>query len=386
MPKTGGKQPLNNKLKNKLQSARQTDSASAGAAEGDDDETDSSAIEELTGPEGDDADVFALSNGRQQFSAERRSAGSKSSNEDVIMDDDVAGAEQDSDDDDQYADVEDISDSEVSDAGDVKESRVRRAAEGDLIGEFEREEQRKEQRKDTDSMSNAINDMAIDDDEARDIAIAQQLSLQDIQDAESQINFNFEVNMNDDPFIGLNGDDSMYKAMWDEAEVAMWRRPGQYAGSPSQRPTAANGTQKRVRFEEVHDTASRASTPDSSDDEENNNNAFPDLFASQDDPIIQRHLALDLDEDNVLGPYDWNDNESCYDFDGEEESLAFQVDEEEDSDESDDDSDATDCKLIDHAVWARANLMEKPMATILRRRAKKNRRPSSTSAEPLQPS
>lgn len=322
-----GKRPYKSNVTNKIKSSHAPKAASTGDASSDDDESESSAIEEHPTSDGD-ADVYALSNGQQQAvaGAERRSAGPRSKNDDMMM----------SDDDERYADVEDIEDSEVSgDEGDIKESRVRRSIENDLIGEFERAE-RAGQRTEANDMAIAVSDMALDD-EARDIALAQQLSL---QDANPHIDFKFEVNMNDDPFVGLAEDDTIYKAMWDEAEMAMWRRPGAQ-GNGRERATATNGTQKRVRFEEVNDTFSRASSPESSDGE---NDAFPDLFASQDDPAIQRHLALDVDDDNGLLPYDWADTESCYDFDGEEENLAFQLDEEDDSDGSNNDSDLSDCK------------------------------------------
>lgn len=332
--KKGGKKAFKSNITNKVKASRNSNSATAGAAESDDEESDSSAIEERA-TAGEDADVFAPSKGRQQAigGAERRSAGLRSNSEDMVMSEGVMGAQDSTDDDDdgQYADVEDVSDSDMSDDdGDIDESRVLRSVESDLIGEFERSEQRRE----ANGVTTAIHGMALDDDEARDIALAQELSL---QDAPPQIDFDFDVNMDEDPFVGLAGDDSIYKAMWDEAEMAMWRRPG--PGSPRERN---NGTQKRVRFEEVHDTFSRASSPASSED---GNDAFPDLFASQDDPAIRQRLALDVDDDTGLLPYDWGDTESCYDFDGDEEHLAFRLDEEDDSEESDDDSDLSDCKL-----------------------------------------
>lgn len=338
--KKSGKKPFKSNITNKVKSTRAANNASADTAESDDDESDSSAIDEHDNSKEDEA-AFALSNGRQQSggNAGRRLAGPRK-NDDTIMNDNAqatAGAEHSTDDDDdQYADVEDISDSDVSDDdGDITEKDVRRAAESDLIGEFERSEQRKE----SIGMTNAIHDMALDD-EAHDIALAKELSL---QDSNPPIDFDFEVNMDDDPFVGLNGDDSTYKAMWDEAEMAMWRRPG--SSSPRERSNANNGTQKRVRFEEVVDTPSRVSSPDSSADEDAGD-AFPDLFASLDDPTIQQQLALDVEDDNGLLPYDWGDTESCYDFDGEEENLAFQLDEEDDSNESDDDTLTSDCKYM----------------------------------------
>lgn len=336
--KKGSKKPFKSNFTSQYKSSHAADSGAA-ANESDEEESDSSATEEHKNPD-EDGDVFALPNGRQQplVAAMRRSAGPRSKDEDMIMSDDVpatAGAVQDTDDDDdQYADVEDIEESEASDDdGDINECDVRRAAESDLIGEFERSEQRRE----ASGVTNAIQDMALEDDEANDIALAQELS---IQDANPHVDFDFEVNMNDDPFVGLPGDDTIYKAMWDEAEMAMWRRPG--STSPKQRTATNGGTQKRVRFEEVNDAASRASSPASS--EEDAGEAFPDLFASQDDPMIQRQLALDVEDDNGLLSNDWGDLESCYDFDGDEEDVAWKVDEEEDSEDSDDESDISDCE------------------------------------------
>lgn len=339
-PKNGGKRPLRSNITKSVRSARTSNSTAADAAESDDEETDSSAVGDLAGSD-EDADAFALSKGRQQTvgGAERRSAGPHKKMKDMIMKDDdaVAGAgalQSSDDDDDQYADVEDISDSDLSDdEGDLNESQVLRSVENDLIGEFERSEQRRE----ANGVTNAIHDMAIDD-EAHDIALAQHLSL---QDAGPNVDFSaFEVNMDDDPFVGLTQNDSIYNAMWSEAELAMWRRPG--PGSPIHSGNPSNGPQKRVRFEEVNDVFSRASSPGSSED---GNDAFPDLFASQDDPAIQRHLALDVDDDVGLQAYDWGETESCYDFDGDEEDLAFQLDEEDDSEASEDDSDISDGKF-----------------------------------------
>ena len=309
-PQKGGKQLSKKTTTNKVSPSSSVGTDSADAVEGEDDEADSSAIEDQPSSDEEEADASALSGARQNgVAARQRPAGLKTNNnEDTTMndgdDDDqtMAGAEEDAtdgDDEDDYADIEDISDSEASDDEAFDESVVLKSAENDLIGEFERAEHRRD-------AVGMLDGLALED-EARDIAFAQHLSL---QDREPQQDFDFGLNMDIDPFANQERPELFFNDMWDENEfkVAHNSEPG----SPQER--SGNATQKRVRFEEVQeDNESRASTPSDDDEIEN---TFPDLFASQDDPAIRHHLALDLNDDHTLMPYDFGDQESCYDFDG----------------------------------------------------------------------
>ena len=227
----------------------------------------------------------------------------------------VAGAEHHLDgSDDDYADVENVSDSEASEY-EADERSILKSAEHDLIDEFERTEDRRN----TNIMTNDMNDMALHEDEA----LARRLSL---QGTDSQVDgFNFEIDMNEDPFCGLARNDNLYDDMWKEAESAIWRMPDSIRSRETSDPSST--TQKRVRFEA---TPARSSSMSGSDDA---NEAFPDLFTAADDPTVKQRIALGLDVDFNVRPNDLNDNESFYDFEDEDERLAFELDEASDSDE-----------------------------------------------------
>jgi len=228
-----------------------------------------------------------------------------------------------------YADVENISDDEDS-VGDLHDGRLMRSAEQDLIQEFERTEHKHN----ANTMTEGMNEMLIQDD-----ALARRLSPNSASDSpafgDEPLRGVFGIDMNDDPFLGLSQNDGLYREMYDDAEEALglWRLPDSDRNQQKSQDTSSN--KKRVRFEDIERTVSRSSSLSSEDA----NDAFPDLFAGQDDPAVRQRFALDMDPDAAFH-YDFDDAASFYDFDGEEERLALELDEEE-SDDDDDDVDDT---------------------------------------------
>lgn len=132
-PKKSNMKPSKSKNASSIKSADSSSAASSGASEGEDAEGGSSDVEEQSSPEGD-VDALALSDAqlRPTCAANKVLAGLKQG--DVTMNDEVqatAGAERDmkmtpaaidEDEDDDYADVEDVSDSDVDE--DVAEDVV----------------------------------------------------------------------------------------------------------------------------------------------------------------------------------------------------------------------------------------------------------------------
>ncbi|WPH02815.1 Hypothetical protein R9X50_00568300 [Acrodontium crateriforme] len=230
----------------------------------------------------------------------------------------TSGAEQE-DSDDEYAGLDEISDDDDDDEKTEveKEADVLRNAELDLIQEFERKEHRRTTDSALDHMFNAGANGGAEDDS------------------------NSVVDLNEDPFAGLEAHDSLYQDLWNDAEydLGLWRLP------IDQDHPESMGNKKRVRFEEARSRSLSVSSNSSVDA----NETFPDLFMAQDDPALAQHFAIDMDPDATFTG-DYSDAESCYDFDGEEEIIAFEVDEdmsdsdEEDvsSEESDFDGDTTD--------------------------------------------
>lgn len=275
-------------------------------------------------------DVSALSGARDIGNATQLLTGLQSVDDDMFQETDgsqnlqaVAGAElelAESDYDNDYADVEDVSDSDESES-DANENSILRSAENDLINEFERNEGRLN----TNLMLNDMNDMALNDE-----ALAIELSL---QSADSQTaGRNFEIDMNDDPFFGLAQQEHLYQDMLREAESKVWRMPDTVRTREASDPSST--TQKRVRFEE---TEFKSPSLSGSDDA---NEAFPDLFADADDPLVKQQIALGAEADLGMLQHDFADADSFYDFEDEDEKLAFEVDEESDSD---DDRSSYDC-------------------------------------------
>ncbi|KAK0281819.1 hypothetical protein LTR35_002996 [Friedmanniomyces endolithicus] len=295
-------------------------------------EADSSA-DEASDEEDSEPDESALSDVRAQL----RLAGFAS--RDMFEDDTaqaVTGATMSDDDDGDYAGVEDLSDDE-EDIGESNDLSVLRAAEQDLRDEFERTEQRRN----ADSMTDGMDTMFLQ----RDEAFARRLGLQVGQSQPDGLGFS--VNLDDDPFVGLQFDDSLYQEMYDDAEKALGMGIGDEDQCNLQSREGSAGTKKRVRFQEPHETPSRQSSMSNSDDP---NDLYPDLFDAQDDPALRQRFGLDVDLDANFR-MDYSDAGSCYDFDGDEERMALAIDDEEsDSDdpagdfgaETEDEGDTTD--------------------------------------------
>lgn len=331
-----------------------TSNGSGGNAGGDvtdeSDEDDNSTSEEKSSGT-NEADAFALS-GAQSPNGEQRLAGLQRS--EAFMNNGreaISGAEDGSSPDGDYADVENITDDEEP-VGGLHNGSLLRAAEQDLIEEFERTEQRRS----ANVVTEGMNDMLIQDGEA----LARRLSMHS-NDSLSDFPTLSGVDMNDDPFLGLSQADGLYQEMWNDAEDALtlWRLPDSDRNRQGSQDSGI--TKKRVRFEEVEQTLSRSSSMSS---EEDANEAFPDLFAAQDDPAIRQRFGLDVDPDATF-QYDLDDAASFYDFDGDEEILALELDEEDsDGDDvssynSEDDGDTTDEETPEEQI-ARMRQMKKP--------------------------
>ncbi|KAK1061450.1 hypothetical protein LTR74_011077 [Friedmanniomyces endolithicus] len=314
-------------------------------------EADSSA-DEVSDEEDSEPDDTALSDVQAQPRLARFAS------RDMFEDDTtqtVAGAAMSDDDDGDYAGVEDLSDDE-EDIGESNDSSVLRAAEQDLRDEFERTEQRRN----ADSMTDGMDTMFLQ----RDEAFARRLGLQVGQSQPDGLGFC--VNLDDDPFVGLQFDDSLYQEMYDDAEKALGMGLGAEDERNPQSREGSAGTKKRVRFQEPHETPSRQSSMSNSDDP---NDMYPDLFDAQDDPALRQRFGLDVDLDTNFR-MDYSDAGSCYDFDGDEERMALAIDDEEsDSDdpaggfgaETEDEGDTTD-EESDEERDARLQAMQKRAA------------------------
>ncbi|KAK0288748.1 hypothetical protein LTR35_003147 [Friedmanniomyces endolithicus] len=316
-------------------------------------EADSSDAEEVSDEEESEPDETALSDDQ----AQPRLAGFAS--RDMFEDDTVqavAGAAMSDGDDDDYAGVEDVSDDEDDDIGESNDFSVLRAAEQDLRDEFERTEQRRN----ADSMTDGMDTMFLQGDEA----FARRLGLQ--VGPSQQDDLGFSVNLDDDPFVGLQFDDSLYQEMYDDAEKALGMGVGDEDERNPQSREGSAGTKKRVRFQEPHETPSHQSSMSNSDDP---NDMYPDLFDAQDDPALRQRFGLDVDLDANFR-MDYSDAGSCYDFDGDEERMALAIDDEDsDSDdpaggfgaETEDEGDTTD-EESDEERNARIKAMQKRAA------------------------
>ena len=286
-------------------------------AEGEDDSDDSNHTNDE-----DDADALALSGAQN---SEQRLAGLKSNGQSGQAKGGAATDSANCSDDDDYAGVEDISDDEDF----VQDSQVLKAAEADLIDEFERSEDRRK----TNVMTAEMDGMFLQDEDA----LARRLSLTGSENQQESFNpsdpFDLDVDMNANPFGGLDFGDSQYQEMYNDAETALgaWRNERHNSADSMER-------KKKVRFQEPHEMLSRSSSMSSASEDENENTNFPDLFDAQDDPALRNQFGLDTDLDAAFNDYD--DTGSCYDFD-EDERLALEIDEESDSD---DDTSTLDCK------------------------------------------
>ncbi|KAK5128350.1 hypothetical protein LTR85_003018 [Meristemomyces frigidus] len=342
------------KMLNTKKAAHQSSATTAKAAHGsesrsrgvdldsDADDDDSSAIEDTEDEGEGEPNGVALSDAERRISGdnEQRLAGLEAG--DMFMDDaaqGVAGAEMDDgeSEDDDYAGVEDVSDDEDS-VDEPHSKNALRAAEQDLIDEFERTEERR----DATSMTADMDTMFLQDNSHPRVRRLSLTSNGTLPDA-----FDLNINMDDDPFLGLASHDSLYQDMFNEAEdtlasedaLASWRQPERKDSEDSV------GTKKRVRFMEPHETRSRSSSLSS---EEDPSGGFPDLFDPQDDAMLRSRFGIDVDLDASF-QHDYSDTGSYYDFEGEEERLALQIDDEEsdtDADtsslDSDEEGDTTD--------------------------------------------
>ena len=326
------KKPMKSNITSKMRTGR-TEVVTPGDVEGEDDEGDSSATEEHDDT-AEDPDVSALPGAQRQPGGEtgKRLAGHDRKQPDMFSDigvtDDtqtVAGADEEEyegSDEDDYEDVEDVTDDEQS-ADEVEERNILRSAERDLIGEFERNEQRRN----ATVMTSDMTLMALDEEEA----LARRLSL---QGSDSQTDdFGYPINMDEDPFRGFQKDGDTYRSLWEEAETALWRMPETTRSRESSDPASAN--QKRVRFQEIEVDSSSGS------DSEDPNEIYPDLLDAAEVPNLEHIIALGLAFDAKVDQNGFNDAESFYDFEDEDERLALQVDEESDSDE---DLSSSDCR------------------------------------------
>ncbi|KAK5169715.1 uncharacterized protein LTR77_005693 [Saxophila tyrrhenica] len=343
-PHKMNKTPLKSNITNKIKPRHATDAdisddESGGEGGG------SSATEDAT-TTSEDPDDFALSSATQSQSlrgAGQRLAGLKSGHgelSDTDMDDAaqaVGGAEDDEagvSDDDDYAGVDNVSDSGEEDLG-LSGNQILRSAEQDLIQEFEKAEQRRS----ASTVTRDLDVLGLDDFDMD----ARSLGLLQSSPALSAMLFAPEmpsIDLNQDPFLGLSQDADEYQQMWGAAESLMWRMPETARSREGSDP--ASGTQKRVRFEKTP-----SSTPSISEDEDPNE-AFPDLFTPADDPIVSQQIAFGVNHDTLLSQGDCNDTDSFYDFDDEEDKLAFQIDEDSNSSDetstydSEDEGDTTD--------------------------------------------
>jgi hypothetical protein len=285
------------------------------------DEADSSGISsDEDENEDEDGDAMALSGSHTLagFEDEQCLAG--------LLDDDmfanetpqaVAGADTPDDDDTAYAGMDDLSDE--GETGEADDDSIWQEAERDLIEEFEETERRRP----SNSKIEFLGDMSFSMDETQ---IARELGLlRPDLDMGGELDFN--VNMNDDPFVGLAPDDSLYHAMYDDAERALGLDADAVSGRPRQDSEDSTETKKRVRFLEPEATTMSRSSSMSSSEEQDPNDLFPDLFDARDDPALRRHFGLDVDIDASFH-FDLDDAGSCYDFDGDEERLALALDDE----------------------------------------------------------
>lgn len=298
---------------------RRTEAVGPGDLQGEDDEGDSSATEE-DDDTAEDPDVSALPGAQRQSGGEtgKRRAGHHRNRPYMFENTQaVAGADEDEyqgSDENDYEDIDNISDDEESE-DEVDERNLLRSAEKDLIDEFER----KEQRLNATVMTHDMTFMDLNEEGD----LARRLSLQGSDDLTDD--FGFPINMEEDPFHGYQKDGDNYRSLWEEAETALWRMPEATGSRESSDPASAN--QKRVRFQEVELDSSSGS------DDEDPNEIYPDLLDAAEVPNLERMIALGVAFDARLEQNGFNDTESFYDFEDEDERVALQADEDSDSDE-----------------------------------------------------
>lgn len=264
----------------------------------------------------------------------------------------ASSLEEDGEDDDVYEGLDGISDSGNSQ---MDEQELEESAEKELARMYEKREARrvakalfKEDKEDEDEMpvqpSQEASETAMEDDE---------------QDEDVELDYT------EDPFGGLDANTAMEMFPYDKEEDPLglargldmnnfsftdqlddWRRDD---FDTERRESQQSATMpKRVRFEDDVFTTRSSSFSDGSDDEQDPNDAFPDLFMSQDDPLMQQRLAM-VEQEDAAADRDFNadnhsDAGSYWDFD-DEERMALQMDQESGSDDSSSSSSDDGCEF-----------------------------------------
>lgn len=329
----------------------ESDNEEEGEAETPEDHEDASSSDD-----DDEADVFALSGANRKGNiATSRLAGPTC----MIETDAVAGAEEDTDSDDEEGyDVLDDDDDEDDDEDDG----IEKVLEKDLIQDFldeEAEAGAKRAQATTSSrpqtatsVSNEMTGLSI----VEDAALARRLSLQ------SEDSNGGDLDWSEDPFQGLQTNDSLYQELIEDAEddfsydLASWRVTDETVNEDNLFELQPAGNEKRVRFAET--VSSRSSSLSSEDDPRD---AYPDLFDGTSTPQSRSQYMMDIDpidDDN-------DDNESIFDFDYvdpyENEPVNMYNDEESDSDgETTDESDGDSTDEEDEAdAYSRMHAIHK---------------------------
>ncbi|GAB7361986.1 hypothetical protein MBLNU230_g2022t1 [Neophaeotheca triangularis] len=248
-------------------------------------------------------------------------------------------SEEDGDEDDAYEGLDSMSDSGNSQ---MDEQELEQSAEKELAKMYERREARRVAKalfkEDEDAMPTS---------QVSEGANATETAVEDEDDA--------ELDYTEDPFGGIDANTAMEMFPYDKHEDPLglgqglgmaefsfedqlddWRRDDFDQERRESQQSA--GMPKRVRFEDDVFSRSSSFSNNSDDDEEQDpNDAFPDLFMSQDDPLMQQRLAM-VDQEDAAADREFNadnnsDAGSYWDFD-DEDKMAFEMDQESESDDS----------------------------------------------------
>ncbi|CAK4032784.1 Hypothetical predicted protein [Lecanosticta acicola] len=304
----------------------------------------------------DEEDGFALPGARiTGSSVPSRLAGLVPNDVDMLDDeqDATAGAEDEDDEDDEvYGDVEDISD---GDSSDVEEDGLLRLAADDLRKEYERLEEPSR------AMTSEISNMSLAADQEDRTPRGDDLD--------------FGLDFSADPFGGLQQHDQLYQEMLADATngffadatdpfgaddaLSSWREADTGIGGDEAAVTTV--TQKKVRFEET--ASSRASSVSSDDDPREE---YPDLFADYDDPASRQRTHSSSMNFDVI--HDADSEYEHYEFDDDDERVAFEIDAQDDSDtdmsDDSDDGETTDEESPEDQI-ARVNAIKAQRAKMI---------------------
>lgn len=244
--------------------------------------------------------------------------------DDIVMSNDmqaVAGTDGISDEEDEdYSGVAALSDDGHS-LVDGAEDELLKAAESDLIREFEKKEEYTRNKMVTlDVEANWIMESLVDGGS---------------RDEEDPFGLDASYNWNDDPFNGASLFDSTWNDLAGSAETDFWNVPN--AGFMQETTVQSNSRPKRVRFQEGVQRSRSPSQSSSDSSEDEADDQFPDIFMAQDDPKIQQLLSYDFNDGGLSGP--GSDAGSVYDFEDDGDRFAFEVDQSSESSEYDTDSD-----------------------------------------------